>query len=221
VYQVVSEPFDIASDQHLVGMDVKSQLSINGARVADLMIDAMPDAVLFRTTLRVVKHWAKRRGIYSNIHGYLGGFSWALLTSYVCLSNVRCRTAPEMVVAFFRTFAFWNWAQDPVCLVSPTVDHPLRLPDWRLNHHPASMTVLTPAYPNNNSTFNVRPMTAETIVSELKRAHEFLAPCALTNHAGFVDLLATVCIPSAFFKSYRSFIEVHMTAQNESDLKTW
>jgi poly(A) polymerase len=218
---VVSEPFDIESDQHLVGMDMKSQLSINGARVADLMIGAMPDATLFRTTLRVIKYWAKRRGIYSNIHGYLGGFSWALLVSYVCRANVRCRFVPEMIVSFFRIFAFWNWTQIPVCLVPPVSDHPLQLPDWRLNRHPASMTVLTPAYPNNNSAFNVRPITQETIVSELKRAHQLLAPCALNNYANFVAILTSVCVPSPFFTTYRSFIEVHMTAQTENDLKAW
>ena len=219
---MVPEPFDVQDDQHLVAMDVKSQLSVNGARVADMMIGQVPDASLFCTTLRVVKHWAKRRGIYSNIHGYLGGFSWALLVSYVCRSNARCRAAPDMLAAFFRTFAFWNWDDGPVCLVPPVVDHPLQLPDWRTGRAAASMTVLTPAYPSQNSTFNVRPVTRDTIVSELKRAHELLAPSALLgDRAGIADLLTAVCAPSSFFSAYRSFIELEMTARDPSALKAW
>lgn len=38
----------------------------------------------FKETLRVVKVWAKNRGISSNAMGYLGGISWAILIAKIC-----------------------------------------------------------------------------------------------------------------------------------------
>jgi hypothetical protein len=68
----------------------------------------VPDINTFRTALRCVKHWAKVRGVYSNVIGYLGGVSWAILTARIC--QLYPTAAPATIVSrFFRVFELWKW----------------------------------------------------------------------------------------------------------------
>lgn len=52
-----------------------------------LILQFVPDVEKFKLTLRAVKLWAQSQGIYGNILGYLGGFSWAVLVARVCIDH--------------------------------------------------------------------------------------------------------------------------------------
>ena len=122
----------------------------------------VPNIETFRLTLRAVKLWAKRKGIYKNALGFIGGVCWAMLVARTC--QLYPNAAPSQLLAkFFLVFSKWDWPK-PVFLKMPDESPPgLTYPVWdpRFNQLDRShlMPIITPAYPHQNSTFNVSRST--------------------------------------------------------------
>ncbi|KAF4757814.1 hypothetical protein FOZ63_000103, partial [Perkinsus olseni] len=66
--------------------------SLNGVRVGRYLLEKTPVLPVYRVVLRFVKMWAKARGIYSNVMGYFGGVTWAILVSKVMQDNEELAT---------------------------------------------------------------------------------------------------------------------------------
>lgn len=57
----------------------------------------------------ILQYWGKRRGIYSNVMGFLGGVNFAILVARVCLHYPNA-CGSTIVRSFFKIFAVWTWA---------------------------------------------------------------------------------------------------------------
>lgn len=114
----------------------------------------------FRETLRVIKVWAKNRGISSNGMGYLGGISWAILVAKICQIFPNHKPI-RLVFEFFAVYSIWNWKM-PVRLT------PQPLSQTEEKASAALMSVITPAS-EYNSTERVNIITETVIISEIQR----------------------------------------------------
>jgi poly(A) polymerase len=167
VFAAPSLPFlpvslDILDPRVLRGMDEASVRSINGPRVAEWILRLVPNIDHFCAALRVIKYWARQRGLYSNMLGFLGGINYAILVAQICQLFVRACPF-TLVQKFFEVFAMWDW-RNPVMLrsyedlgVEDIEGRPLQV--WNALASPKDaahlMPIITPAYPAMNSAYNV------------------------------------------------------------------
>lgn len=156
-------------------------------------------------------------GIYSNSLGYFGGVSWAMLVARTCQLYPNA-VAATLVHKFFLVFSRWKWPQ-PVLLKQPdTVNLGFAVWDPRINiqdrYH--LMPIITPAYPQQNSTFNVSSSTSKVIQNAFKDGMEMTDEIMLGN-AGWDKLFQT---PN-FFLKYRHFIVLLVSSATADDHLEW
>ncbi|XP_038116839.1 poly(A) polymerase type 3-like [Culex quinquefasciatus] len=136
--------FDQRDDMLLKNLDPKLVRSLNGCRATDEILRLMPNIDNFRL-----------HGIYSNSLGYFGGVSWAMLMARTCqLPNV---VAATQVHKFFMVFSRWKWPQSVFLKWPDTVNLGFQVWDPLVNVQDRFhlMSIITPAYPQQNSTFHV------------------------------------------------------------------
>ncbi|MCL7041726.1 hypothetical protein MKW94_010562 [Papaver nudicaule] len=162
-----------------------------------------------------MRFWAKRRGVYSNVAGFLGGINWALLVARIC--QLYPNALPSMLVSrFFRVYTQWRWP-NPVMLC--TIEEG-SLPIWdpRRNHRDRlhQMPIITPAYPCMNSSYNVSSSTLRVMTEEFQRGHEICEAMEL-NKANWNNLFE----PYPFFDAYKNYLQIEIGAENDDDLRNW
>lgn len=217
-YTSVPEDLDVCQTAVLMNLDDPGVKSLNGCRVADQLLRVVPNHDAFRVALRTLRLWAQRRGVYSNVVGFFGGVNLAILVARVC--QLYPNAAPSMLVySFFQLWSAWQWTT-PVMLV-PIVDEGLpgmKVWDERVNkaERYQLMKILTPAYPAQNSTFNVSVSTLEVLKAEFRRGKE-VTKRILLNTAKWEDLWTRL----KFFTMYKHYLMVTVSAKTEEDFKKW
>ncbi|XP_043075274.1 poly(A) polymerase alpha isoform X1 [Puntigrus tetrazona] len=215
--QTIPENLDLRDDGLLKNLDIRCIRSLNGCRVTDEILHLVPNIENFRLTLRAIKLWAKRHNIYSNILGFLGGVSWAMLVARTCQLYPNA-VASTLVHKFFLVFSKWEWP-NPVLLKQPE-DCNLNLPVWDPRVTPSDryhlMPIITPAYPQQNSTYNVSASTRAIMVEEFKRGLA-ITDEILQNKADWSKLFEA---PN-FFQKYKHYIVLLASAQAEKQHLEW
>ncbi|KAL5207320.1 hypothetical protein ABZP36_031755 [Zizania latifolia] len=215
---VIPPDFDISQGSVLCNVDEATVRSLNGCRVADQILRLVPNAENFRTTLRCLKYWAQRRGVYSNVTGLLGGVSWALLVARVC--QLYPNAVPSMLVSrFFRVFTQWQWP-NPVMLCTIENDDGLGFSVWDPRKNPRDrshvMPIITPAYPCMNSSYNVSTSTLRVIMEQFQFGNKICQEIEL-NKASWTALFE----PFQFFEVYTRYLVVDIVADDDDDLRLW
>ncbi|XP_047981051.1 nuclear poly(A) polymerase 1-like [Salvia hispanica] len=214
---IIPEDLDISQESILQNVDDQTVRSLNGCRVTDQILRLVPNIQNFRTTLRCMRLWAKQRGVYSNVTGFLGGINWALLVARIC--QLYPNALPSMLVSrFFRVYNLWRWP-NPVMLC-PIQEGSLGLSFWdpRRNYKDRShvMPIITPAYPCMNSSYNVSTSTLQVMMEEFHRGNEICEEIE-SNKLSWETLFDSFL----FFEAYTNYLQIDISAETDEDLMSW
>jgi poly(A) polymerase len=214
-------------DSDLEGLDEESVRSLNGARVSQIIMESIPPHCVstFKVLLRAIRLWAKSRGVYSNILGFLGGINCAILAAYICqkFSNA---SASDMLYKFFKTFSVWQMHApvflDGMLVESPPVTNVARqtkavpMPAWNPAKYPKDgyhiFPIITPAYPSMNSAYNMGFPQFRRIQDEMRRTLSML------ECGNDYDMLLR---SSDFFQRHATFLQLSVSAKTEKEFIEW
>jgi len=220
--QVSEDLASLNDDNLLKNLDDKTVRSLNGCRVADHILESVPDADRFRDTLRLIKVWAKQRGIYSNVLGFYGGITWAILVARVC-QLYPYYTPAALVKRFFRVYDRWNW-KNPVVLCpireQSNVTGFMAFKVWNPKLHPQDrlhiMPIITPAFPSMNSTHNVSETTKRILMEEFARGYRVMLEIEKGN-IGWPEVFR----PVPFFSQHKNYLHIEVLAKTMQVFTKW
>ena len=213
----IPDSLDLKDDKILHNLDARCARSLNGCRVTDEILDLVPDRETFKSTLRAIKLWAKKTGLYSNALGFFGGVTWAMLVARICQLYPNAAAA-TLVHKFFLVYSHWEWPT-PV-LLKPVNDCHYGFSVWdpmaNASDRYHRMPIITPAYPQQNSTHNVTQSTQKLIIQEIKRGLEIVNEI-MTLKKEWKELF----IGTLFFHRYKHFIVLLLSTSNANQFVEW
>ncbi|ETN11786.1 hypothetical protein PPTG_09479 [Phytophthora nicotianae INRA-310] len=217
-------PFLPGDDMQVMrGMDATSVRSLSVARVASLILELVPNASVFRSCLRVIRLWARCRGLYSNKAGYLGGISWALLVCFVCQMFPRASVA-SLVHRFFSVLASWRWPT-PILVAHPSnggkADNEVQWdPQHNIHDRAHLMPIITPGFPAVNTAVNVNISTLRVLREEFARGQRIMDDLrrrSLSHPSSWNQLFT----PTEVLVRYDHHVAIELRAPTEEALAEW
>ncbi|KAL8953461.1 MAG: hypothetical protein Q9222_000665 [Ikaeria aurantiellina] len=209
---------DVKDTNLLRGLDDRELRALNGPRVADELLQLVPQKKTFRTALRAIKLWAQRRAVYGNIVGFPGGVAWGMLVARVCQLYPQA-TGSVIVMKFFRIIGRWNWPQ-PI-LLKESEDHPIQARVWNPRLYPTDkyhlMPIITPAYPAMCATHNIGPTTKKIIIQELERGGDITDKISF-GRLQWKDLFTK---HTYFTKDYKYYLSIISGSTSKDAQASW
>ena len=186
----IPRDWDINDDNVLRGVDSGAEKTLNGPRVTNLIERLVPNFDHFVQLVRCVRYWAKRRGLYANKMGYLGGVNYNILAAFIC--QLYPNAAPVLLLErFFHILTDWKWPT-PI-LLTPQYDAGLGFETWDNSYGSNRfhvMPILTPAYPSMNSSYSTSRQTLEVMQEEMASALERVRACLKKEGTGWEEVFA-------------------------------
>ena len=198
----------LLSEKVTQGMDPRCLRSLNGYRASCQILELVPNLEVFRQSLRVVKVWARKQGLYSTVLGFLGGASWTLLVVKACQLSAAERGQDSLTFTlhtFFRVFSDWEWPRPVYIKVVESEGS-----GWDWGH---CMPVITPTFPHMNSAVNVSQSNCDLIQAKCREAFRRLQ--SIRWKAG---VWADFFTPNDFFVEFRHYLVISATCQGDSRL---
>ncbi|CAB9502208.1 Nuclear poly(A) polymerase [Seminavis robusta] len=223
----VPADFDIDNDAVLDGVDSATEKSLNGPRVTNLiaaLVSGTPERYqTFLAVVRVVRKWAKARGLYSNKMGYWGGVNINIAVA-LCVQLYPVATPASLLRKFFLVFKTWRWP-NPVMLTKPH-DANLGLTVWNahsVNNARQVAPIITPAYPAMNSTLSMTRQTLQIMHEEFCRGHEIVTRLWKQHEADSASELEwkELLEPSDFFIAYPQYLSLCIVGPTQEDAQKW
>ncbi|XVF28179.1 hypothetical protein REPUB_Repub15cG0006600 [Reevesia pubescens] len=205
----VPENLDIFNPFFLRGIDETGWKSLSGVRANEWILQLVPNLEKFRSMLRCVKLWAKRRGVYGNLNGFLGGVHLAILAAFVCQCDPNASLS-SLISNFFKTFAFWPWPT-PVVLQDGMLQPTVNLTETRL-----FMPIRLPCSPYEYCHSNITKSTFYKIRAEFLRGHNLIKDL-LKSDFDWHDIFE----PFPYTKKYTRFVKIFLLASKQDDLGDW
>ncbi|CAI6336331.1 unnamed protein product [Periconia digitata] len=217
----IADDIDLIGDtsilQKLEDVDIRT---INGPRVVQEMLQAVPQLKSFRFALRTIKLWANQRGIYGAVFGFPGGIAWAIMVARIAqLFPMAC--GATLVCKFFNLMLRWPWPR-PVMLKEVDTKNPLNHQVWNPTQDRVAkghiMPVITPAYPQMCSTHGVTRSTKAVMEDEFQRGADITTKIQ-NGTSTWDELLQRHSFFTKDYPRYLSVIATSLTADADENFK--
>ena len=223
-FKSIDEKFNLEDDNVLKNCCEKCILSLNGCRVTNAIFKTLPRERIedFRLTLRAVKLWAKKRGIYSNAMGYLGGVAWAILVAKVCQLYPKCKSN-KLIRKFFELYGSWDW-ENPVQIneIKRDVEFSCPLTVWSKEAIPhCPFYIITPAFPAQNTNKGTNQILRRVLIEEFNIFKDYTSKINIEDKNCKYTWKGLFQGGVRLFEGYNYFLQIDILAMNKADFKAW
>ena len=222
-FKTIDENFNLDDDNILKNCCEKCILSLNGCRVTNAIFKSLPKERIedFKLTLRAVKLWAKKRGVYSNAMGYLGGVAWAILVAKICQLFPKCK-ANQLIRKFFEVYGAWNW-EIPVQIneIKEEVDFACPVQIWKKETTHCPFYIITPAFPAQNTNAGTNQILRRVLVEEFNAFKEYSSKINIDDNYCQYTWKGLFQGGIKLFEGYNYFLQIDILAMNKIEFKSW